>query len=38
MARRIRGQNIYPRVRLGDIHMNTQYGGRQRPTFNIRQL
>jgi hypothetical protein len=35
LARRIRGQNIYPRVRLGDVHMNTQYGGRQRPTFNI---
>jgi hypothetical protein len=35
LARRINGQNIYPRVRLSDVHMNTQYGGRQRPAFDI---
>jgi hypothetical protein len=35
MARRLHGQNLYPRVRLGDVHMNTQFGGRQRPFFDI---
>jgi hypothetical protein len=35
LARRIRGANIYPRVRLADAHMNTRYGARQRPHFNI---
>jgi hypothetical protein len=35
LARRLRGPGIYPRVRLIDVHMNTRYGGRQRPAFEI---
>lgn len=35
MARRMYGDGIYPRVHLSDIHMNTQFGGRQRPDFKI---
>jgi hypothetical protein len=35
MARRLRGENLYPRVRLGDTFMPTGFGGRQRPHFEI---
>jgi hypothetical protein len=35
MARRMRGDKVYPRVRLTSVHMKTQYGGRDRPHFNI---
>ena len=36
MQRRMRGNNaIYPVVTLSDMHMNTRFGGRQRPHFNI---
>jgi hypothetical protein len=35
LARRLKGPGIYPRVRLTDVHMNTQFGGRQRPHFEI---
>ena len=35
MARRMRGSNIYPRIHLSDTHMNTKFGGRQRPAFDI---
>jgi hypothetical protein len=34
-ARLLRGANLYPRVRLADKHMNTDYGDRRRPYFNI---
>jgi hypothetical protein len=34
-ARLLRGANLYPRVRLADKHMSTNYGDRQRPYFNI---
>jgi hypothetical protein len=33
--RRTRGPNVYPVVTLSDTHMNTRYGGRQRPHFKI---
>ena len=33
--RRTRGPNVYPVVLLGDKHMRTRFGGRQRPHFNI---
>jgi hypothetical protein len=33
--RRFRGANVYPVVRLTDTFMNTRYGGRQRPSFEI---
>jgi hypothetical protein len=35
LARRIRGSNVYPRVRLADEYMRTAYGGRQRPAFDV---
>jgi hypothetical protein len=35
LARRIRGPNVFPRVRLTDEFMRTQFGGRQRPAFDI---
>lgn len=35
MARSMHGDSVYPRVRLGSTHMKTQYGGRQRPEFDI---
>jgi hypothetical protein len=34
-ARMIQGDNIYPLVTLSDVHMNTQFGGRQRPAFKV---
>jgi hypothetical protein len=33
--RRFRGTHVYPMVTLGDAHMNTKFGGRQRPQFKI---
>jgi hypothetical protein len=33
--RRFRGQNVFPIVSLADVFMNTRFGGRQRPHFNI---
>jgi hypothetical protein len=33
--RRFRGANVYPVVRLSDKFMNTRFGGRQRPHFEI---
>ncbi len=36
LARRVRGQDLYPRVSLGDTFMKTSYGGRQRPVFTIK--
>ena len=35
LARRIRGPNVFPKVRLADEYMKTQFGGRQRPCFDI---
>lgn len=35
--RRFRGQNIFPIVTLSDVFMNTRFGGRQRPHFDIRR-
>jgi hypothetical protein len=35
-ARRIQqNDNIFPLVTLGDVHMKTQFGGRQRPHLNV---
>jgi hypothetical protein len=34
-ARLLRGENVYPLVTLGDAHMPSAYGGRQRPSFKI---
>src|SRR5262245_58499871 len=33
--RKFRGENLYPIVRLADKFMNTRFGGRQRPHFEI---
>ena len=33
--RKFRGANVFPVVTLADVHMNTRYGGRQRPHFEI---
>jgi hypothetical protein len=33
--RRMRGDHVYAKVKLGDVFMNTKYGGRQRPCFVI---
>jgi len=33
--RRVRGANVFPVVTLGDVFMNTRFGGRQRPHFQI---
>ena len=35
MARKMRGPNLSPRVRLRDTFMNTEFGGRQRPVLEI---
>jgi hypothetical protein len=35
MARRMHGDSVYPKVKLTDKFMKTQYGGRQRPAFDI---
>jgi hypothetical protein len=34
-VRRVRGQEVYPLITLADAYMPTQFGGRQRPHFNI---
>jgi hypothetical protein len=34
-ARKLQGDNIFPLVTLADAHMNTQFGGRQRPSFKV---
>jgi hypothetical protein len=34
-ARMMQGDDIYPLVTLGDTHMNTAFGGRQRPQFKV---
>jgi hypothetical protein len=36
-TRKFRGSNLYPVVTLGDVHMNTRFGGRQRPCFVIKR-
>jgi hypothetical protein len=33
--RRTRGPNVFPIVTLSDVHMNTRFGGPQRPAFKI---
>jgi hypothetical protein len=33
--RKFRGERVFPIVRLSDVHMNTRFGGRQRPHFEI---
>jgi hypothetical protein len=35
--RKLKGPGIYPVVSLGDKHMNTRFGGRQRPHFVIKR-
>jgi hypothetical protein len=37
LMRQYRGENVYPVVTLADTFMNTRFGGRQRPHFNIRK-
>jgi hypothetical protein len=34
-ARMAQGANVFPVVTLSDIHMNTAFGGRQRPAFKV---
>jgi hypothetical protein len=34
--RRLRGPAVFPRVALRDVFMNTRFGGRQRPHFEIK--
>jgi hypothetical protein len=33
---RYRGESVYPIVVLSDVFMNTRFGGRQRPHFDIK--
>jgi hypothetical protein len=35
--RRFRGEHVYPVITLSDTFMNTRFGGRQRPHFQIRR-
>jgi hypothetical protein len=35
--RRFRGEHVYPVITLSDAFMNTRFGGRQRPHFQIRR-
>jgi hypothetical protein len=35
--RRLRGEHVYPVVTLGDTFMNTRFGGRQRPHFEVKR-
>jgi hypothetical protein len=35
--RKFRGAHVYPIVTLGDVFMNTRFGGRQRPHFVIKR-
>jgi hypothetical protein len=34
--RKLRGPNVYPRIALRDLFMNTRFGGRQRPHFEVK--
>jgi hypothetical protein len=36
--RRMSGSNLYPVVTLGDVHMNTRFGGRQRPHLKVQRF
>ena len=36
MARRLKGPGVFPVVTLGDTHMPTRFGGRQRPYFEVK--
>jgi hypothetical protein len=36
--RKLRGSGVYPVVTLSDVHMNTRYGGRQRPHFKVQRF
>jgi hypothetical protein len=35
IGRRLRGEEVYPRVRLSHTFMSTKFGGRERPHFEI---
>jgi hypothetical protein len=35
-ARRVYGENYYPLVTLGTVHMNTAYNGREAPALNVK--
>jgi hypothetical protein len=35
VMRRLRGARVYPVVTLSDTHMQTKFGGRQRPDFKV---
>jgi hypothetical protein len=35
VARKLQGPNLYPLVKLTHVHMPTQYGGLQRPHFEV---
>jgi hypothetical protein len=37
LMRKFRGQNVYAVVTLSDVHMNTKFGGRQRPHFIVQR-
>jgi hypothetical protein len=36
--RKFKGPSVYPVVTLSDLHMNTKYGGRQRPHFKVQRF
>jgi hypothetical protein len=36
--RRFRGEGVYAVVTLGDLFMNTRFGGRQRPHFEVKRF
>jgi len=36
--RKLRGSNVLPLVTLSDVHMNTRFGGRQRPHFRVQRF
>jgi hypothetical protein len=38
LMREVRGDRVYPVLTLGDIFMNTKYGGRQRPHFIVKRF
>jgi hypothetical protein len=35
--RRFRGEHVYPVITLSDAFMNTRFGGRQRPHFEVKR-
>jgi hypothetical protein len=37
-VRMLQGNNVYPVVTLSDLHMNTAFGGRQRPHFKVQRF